>query len=75
MPFCVDEVGFKEHQRKMNMYTTENSTARLANITVEIISLAMSGEIDKKFLNKRSYVLCSSLCDYRNDCEYKNEDE
>ena len=30
---------------------------------------------DKKFLNKRSYVLCSSLCDYRNDCEYKNEDE
>ena len=30
---------------------------------------------DKKFLNKRSYVLCSSLCDYRNDCEYKNGDE
>lgn len=30
---------------------------------------------DRKFLNKRSYVLCSSLCDYRNDCEYKNEDE
>lgn len=51
LPFCVDEVGFKEHQRKMNMYATENSTARLANITVEIISLAMSGEIDKKFLS------------------------
>lgn len=30
---------------------------------------------DKKFINKPSYVMCSSLCDYRNDCEYKNEDE
>ena len=30
---------------------------------------------DKKFVNNPSYVMCSSLCDYRNDCEYKNEDE
>lgn len=30
---------------------------------------------DKTFANKSSYVMCSSLCDYRNDCEYKNEDE
>lgn len=29
---------------------------------------------DKKFLNKSSYVMCSSLCDFRNDCEYNEEE-
>lgn len=28
---------------------------------------------DKTFEYKDSYVMCKSLCDYRNDCEYKEE--
>lgn len=28
---------------------------------------------DKEFINKSSFVMCSSLCDYRNDCEYQDE--
>lgn len=30
---------------------------------------------DKKFVHKASYIMCSTLCDYRNDCEYKKYDE
>lgn len=51
LPFCVDEEGFKEHCRKMQMYANPNTSARLATIAVEIISLAMANEIDKKFLD------------------------
>lgn len=29
---------------------------------------------DKKFANKDSYLMCKSLCDYRNDCEYLEEE-
>lgn len=50
LPFCVDEKGFNEHCRKMCMYANNNSSARLATITTEIISLAMAGEIEEKFL-------------------------
>ena len=30
---------------------------------------------DKIFECNQSYVMCSSLCDYRNDCEYTMENE
>lgn len=30
---------------------------------------------DKRFGCKKSYILCSLLCDFRNDCEYLNDDE
>ena len=30
---------------------------------------------DTKFINKRSYMMCFSLCEYRNDCEYKDDNE
>lgn len=29
---------------------------------------------DKCFENRPSYLMCFSLCDYRNDCEYQNQD-
>lgn len=29
---------------------------------------------DKGFESNKSFVMCSSLCDYRNDCEYKDEE-
>lgn len=29
---------------------------------------------DRRFKHHPSFLLCSSLCDYRNDCEYQNED-
>lgn len=44
-------------------------TMKWATDTIESIKK------DKKFINNPSYVMCSSLCDYRNDCEYKNEEE
>ena len=28
---------------------------------------------DKEFAENPSFVMCSSLCDYRNDCEYKEQ--
>lgn len=28
---------------------------------------------DKSFVNHPTFILCSALCDYRNDCEYQNE--
>lgn len=30
---------------------------------------------DKEFLNNPSYMLCSVLCDFKNDCEYKSCEE
>lgn len=30
---------------------------------------------DKSFESNKSFVMCSSLCDYRNDCEYIDEEE
>lgn len=30
---------------------------------------------DKKFEHKDSYMMCKCLCDYRNDCEYQEENE
>lgn len=54
LPFCVDEEGFKEHCRKMQMYANPNTSARLATIAIEIISLAMADEIDKKFLDTKN---------------------
>lgn len=30
---------------------------------------------DKTFINKPSYMMCTSLCDYRNNCEYNDKDE
>ena len=29
---------------------------------------------DKRFEAKKSYMMCKSLCDFRNTCEYQNED-
>lgn len=29
---------------------------------------------DKKFEHRESYIMCKSLCDYRNDCEYLEEE-
>lgn len=29
---------------------------------------------DKNFIENKSYMMCNSLCDYRDECEYKNED-
>lgn len=44
-------------------------TMRWATDTIEQI------KNDREFINKSSFVMCSSLCDYRNDCEYQDEDE
>lgn len=30
---------------------------------------------DNAFINKSSYLMCSCLCDYRNDCEYQENNE
>jgi hypothetical protein len=30
---------------------------------------------DKEFYPCKSYMMCNQLCNYRLDCEYKNEEE
>lgn len=51
LPFCVDEAGFMEHCRKMKMYNNNGTTSRLASIATEIVSLALAGQVDERFLD------------------------
>lgn len=30
---------------------------------------------DKSFESNKTYIMCNCLCDFRNDCEYKNDEE
>ena len=51
LPFCVDEQGFKEHCRKMAFYNADGAKARVGVIATEVMSLAMAGQIDERFLS------------------------
>lgn len=62
---------FKERQLTIIPFKQEefDETMKWAVNTIEKIKK------DTTFDCKRSYVMCSSLCDYRNDCEYKEDNE
>ena len=38
------------------------------------ISLIEKIKKDTKFKNSPSFLMCTALCDFRNDCEYNNDD-
>lgn len=51
VPYCVNEEGYDKHMRKMELYNTEGTSARLVNLVSQIITLAMSGQIDSCYLD------------------------
>lgn len=51
VPYCVDEKGYEEHCRKMRMFDNVDTTARLMNIAVQIVTLAMAKQIDECYLD------------------------
>lgn len=54
LPFCVNEKGFEEHCRKMAFYNTNGAKARVGVIATEVMSLAMAGQIDERFLSSEN---------------------
>lgn len=57
------------HEQKMSYYINPNATAQLASSTTAIIALAMSGLVDKKYLNETEahraalyFQTCCSFC-------------
>ena len=50
--YCVTDEGYKAHEEYMSLYANPESTARLGNMTVLIMSLAMAGQIDQKYINE-----------------------
>lgn len=51
LPYCVKDEQYLEHCRKMMMFNNQDTTARLATMTTQIVSLAMSGQIESCYLN------------------------
>lgn len=47
---CVNEEGLAEHERKMAFYNAEGTTAKIGISTVNIVVLAMAGQIEKKYV-------------------------
>ena len=54
VPYCVDEQGYEQHMRKMEMYNNPGTSARLINLTAQIISLAMAGQVESCYLNQEN---------------------
>lgn len=52
--FCVDDEGYALHETQMQYYNHDMTTARLANITSLIVSLAMAGQVEQKYLNQEN---------------------
>ena len=48
---CVTEEEYKQFEYKMSLLNQDGTYSRLVALTNEILALAMSGQIDKKFLN------------------------
>ena len=46
---CMSEKNFSEHERCMSYYNQSNTMFRLANITNEIMCLALAKQIDPKY--------------------------
>ena len=46
---CMSEKNFPEHERCMSYYNQSNTMFRLANITNEIMCLALAKQIDSKY--------------------------
>lgn len=49
--FCMNEQQYAEYEEYMKNFDKRDSSARLVNITSEIIALAMAGEIDEKYID------------------------
>lgn len=49
---CTTEEEYILHEKKMECYLNENSTARFASSVNLILALAMAGQIDSKYLNE-----------------------
>lgn len=52
VPMCMSDEGYLIHEKKMETYNNLNSTAQTATTVGMIIALAMSGQINKKYLNE-----------------------
>lgn len=49
--FCMSEEQYFEYEEYMANFAKQNSSARLVNMTTEIIALAMADEIDSKYMD------------------------
>lgn len=53
LPLCLTEEGYKKYEEEMSYFATEETTARLASLTTQIIALAIAGQIENRFINQK----------------------
>lgn len=59
--YCLDEKKYDEFEDKMSHYNKEGARARLANIALEIVLLAMAGQVDEKYMDFET-ALKAAIC-------------
>jgi hypothetical protein len=50
---CKTDEEYAIHEDKMSMYKAEYSTAKLVDTVAQIMALALSGQVESKYLNER----------------------
>lgn len=50
--YCLSVEQYKEYEYQIDQYYKDDSRARLTNITSSILTLAMCGQIDKRYLSQ-----------------------
>ena len=66
---CMTEEEYIKYEEQMSYYNCDNTCARLNNIVVEIVSLALANQIDKKYLDQKlalqaaiEFSICNTYC-------------
>lgn len=53
LPLCVTDDQFLKYEQKMSYFAVEGTSARLASLTNQIITLAMAGQIEERFIDQK----------------------
>lgn len=61
---CMTDEQYKEFERCANYYTKSNTSARLVNLTSTIITLALAGQIDSKYVNQQNALHAAMFLQY-----------
>lgn len=52
--YCLTDEEYEDYERQINYYNIEGTTARLANIVTQIITLAMAGQIESCYAEEHN---------------------
>lgn len=50
--YCMSDCQYKTHELQMSYFNNQGTTFRLANMVLEIMTLALAGQVESKYINE-----------------------